>query len=164
VLGFGRCAPLSLSDQAIYKRLARRGIATMHWLLTEVSAWLAQRGAPAQQERLAPFASDVLALDERTLDQLGRWLSGLRALAKGDPPLLARRLSCMWDVRRHCFGRVDMHKDARPHCSVWAPQLLSGLRPGSLLLFDLGYFDFEWLDTLTRSGHFWISRLRRRTS
>lgn len=39
-----------------------------------------------------------------------------------------------------------------------------GLQPGTLLLFDLGYFSFEWFDDLTRLGHFWISRLRKRTS
>lgn len=164
VLGFGRFAPLWLSDQAIYKRLAHSGLSTMQWLLGEVSLWVAKQGTEWQQETLCPFASDVLALDESTLDQVGRWLSGLRPLPKGDPRLLAGRLSCLLDVRRGCWRRVDLLPDARPHCSVWAPQMLAGLRPNTLLLFDLGYFDFEWLDTLTRAGHFWISRLRARTS
>jgi Transposase DDE domain len=149
-LGFACFAPLFLSNQAIYKRLSQRGMQAMQNLLVQVSGWLAQGLVPLQDERLAPFASEVLALDESKLDQVGRWLAG--------------RLSCLFDVRRQPWRRVDLLPSPLVDCKVHAQLLRQGLRAGTLLLFDLGYFSFEWFDELTRAGHFWISRVRERTS
>jgi hypothetical protein len=42
--------------------------------------------------------------------------------------------------------------------------MVADLPRGSLILADLGYFAFEWFDDLTAMGHFWVSRLRKRTS
>src|SRR5262249_4193259 len=107
-LGFARFTPVRLSNQAVYKRLSQRGLQAMQVLLVQVSGWLAPSLAGLQDERLAPFASDVLALDESTLDQVGRWLSCLRQLPIGDPRLLAGRLSCLFDLRRQQWRRVDL--------------------------------------------------------
>lgn len=82
-MGFARFAPLRLTNQAIYKRLSQRGLHALHRLLPQVSGWLAHSVNPLP-EPLAPFASDVLALDESTLDQVGRWLSDLGDLPQGD--------------------------------------------------------------------------------
>jgi len=35
---------------------------------------------------------------------------------------------------------------------------------GSLILEDLGYFGFAWLDWLTDAGYWFISRLKEKTS
>lgn len=163
-LGFAAFAPLLLSNQAIYKRLSQRGMQAMQGLLLQVSAWLAAGQAGLQDERLAPFASDVLALDESQLDQVGRWLSDLRELPIGDPRLLAGRLSCLFDVRRQQWRRVDLLPGPLVDSKVHADAMRAGLQAGTLLLFDLGYFSFEWFDDLTRAGHYWISRMRQKTS
>ena len=42
--------------------------------------------------------------------------------------------------------------------------MLEGLRTGTLLLFDLGYFGFEWLDELTTRTLWYVCRLREKTS
>jgi len=42
--------------------------------------------------------------------------------------------------------------------------MLEGLAQGTLVLFDLGYFGFEWLDELTLRKLWWVSRLREKTS
>jgi hypothetical protein len=42
--------------------------------------------------------------------------------------------------------------------------MVAGLPPGSLILFDLGYFAFEFFDWLTNEGYFWVSRMREKTS
>jgi hypothetical protein len=39
-----------------------------------------------------------------------------------------------------------------------------GLRKGILLLFDLGYFGFEWLDAVTTRQRWYVCRLREKTS
>ena len=38
--------------------------------------------------------------------------------------------------------------------------MVSDLQIGTLLLFDLGYYNFEWFDTLTQRGIWWVARLR----
>src|SRR5260370_10468294 len=38
--------------------------------------------------------------------------------------------------------------------------MLSHIEMGALLLFDLGYYNFEWFDTLTQRGIWWVARLR----
>jgi Transposase DDE domain len=46
----------------------------------------------------------------------------------------------------------------------WLPGKLAGLEPGSLLLFDRGYFAFRWFDDLSQRGYRWVSRLREKRS
>jgi hypothetical protein len=71
----------------------------MQQLFEQVSRWLQSRLEPYQDRRLAPFAHRVLALDESSLDQVGRYLPWLRKLAVGADGLLAGRISALFDVR-----------------------------------------------------------------
>jgi hypothetical protein len=54
--------------------------------------------------------------------------------------------------------------NALQNSKVHARAMLEGLAQGTLVLFDLGYFGFEWLDELTRRKLWWVSRLREKTS
>ena len=45
-----------------------------------------------------------------------------------------------------------------------ARSLVEDLPLGSLILADLGYFAFAWFDALEKMGHWWVSRLRAKTS
>jgi hypothetical protein len=69
---------LPVSDQAVYKRLSAAGTAPLAALFRQVSAALAVRLAPYADATLAPFAADVVALDETTLDRVARLLPTLR--------------------------------------------------------------------------------------
>lgn len=160
----GSFLPVPVTNQAVYKRLAQHGIAAMALVFERVSSLLEARLGPHEAWQLAPFASAVVALDESKLDEVGRWLSGLRTLPVGDPGLLAGRLCCLFDVRRQQWIRVDVLPEAIANSLLHARQLLSSLALGTLVLFDRGYFSFEWFDELTRRGFFWITRLRARTS
>jgi hypothetical protein len=42
--------------------------------------------------------------------------------------------------------------------------MIEELPKGSLVLADLGYFGFEWFDFLSQAGHWWVSRLKKKTS
>ncbi len=148
----GRFAPVLLSDQAVYTRLANGGAQAMQILCVQVSGWIIHCLAPYEDRTLAPHFGQILALDESTLDAMKRWIKQLRDLPNGDPLLLAGRISVLFDVRRQCVRRLDLLPDAAVHSCVHAHEMIQGLTRGTLLLFDLGYYAFAWFDELTARG------------
>ncbi len=161
--GVGCLPALPLSDQAVYDRLEQDGVSAFQSVFAQLSQWLAQRLAPYENRRLAPFATAVLALDESVLDRVKRWVSWLREVPNGESRLLPGRLVGLFDVRLQQWRRLDVLLDANADCKVHARAMLSGLATGSLLLFDLGYFSFPWLDELTQLGHWYVTRQRAKT-
>jgi hypothetical protein len=154
----------ALSDQAIYKRLECAGSGALQRLFAIVSQLLRVRLAPYMQAKLAAFATEVVALDESTLEKLSRTLPSLRTLPKGDPGLLGGKIAGLFDIRRQQWWRIVYRTEVRQDEKVAAREMVSGLPTGTLLLADLGYFGFAWFDDLTTMGHFWLSRLREKTS
>ena len=160
-----------ITDQAVYKRLAQDDGSTLRRLFTSLSGALALRLAPllpllvpGAGASLAPWATMVVALDEMTLDQVARLLPALRDVPAGATALLPGVLTALFDVRAQQFARVEHRTDVAQNEKVLARTMVSELPKGSLLLADLGYFAFAWFDDLTRVGHFWLSRLRAKTS
>jgi Transposase DDE domain len=154
----------AVSDQAVYKRLAADGTDPLERLFVAVGRLLAERLALWRAAALAPFATEVVALDETTLDQVARTLPALRAVPKGDDRLLPGKLAAVFDLRTQLFRRVAYLPDPRQNEKVAARGLLDGLTKGALILADLGYFGFAWFDDLTDGGFWWVSRLRAKTS
>ena len=89
-----------------------------------------------------------------------RWLKELRDVPSGEPSFLAGRLIGLLDIRRPQWVRLDWLPQAIANCQVQAEAMLSQIEMGALLLFDLGYYKFEWFDTLTQRGIWWVARLR----
>jgi len=154
----GPFAPVLVGDQAVYNRLARTGAGAMRAFFEQISSWMSEQVAGWHECSLAPWASQVLALDESTLDAVGRWLPQLRQVLPGDPRLLAGRISALFDVRRQQWVRVELWQEAVANCKREAHLLLEGLQAGTLLLFDRGYLSFAWFDELTERQLWWISR------
>ena len=159
----GPFGPVSVGDQAVYNRLARAAGA-MRLFFEQVSSWMAEQLEGLEEGGLAPWASGVLALDESTLDAVGRWLPELRGVLAGDPHLLAGRISALFDVRRQQWLRVEVWQEAVANCKLQARLLVEGLPTGTLLLFDRGYLSFPWFDELTERHLHWISRYGNRVS
>jgi hypothetical protein len=153
-----------VTDDAIYTRLEAAGVQPMQQLFADVTAALATRLAPYAQHDLAPFATEAVALDETTLEQMARRLPALRALPAGDPALVGGTLAGLFDLRRQQWRTVAYRTDWQQNEKVLARELIADVPAGSLILADLGYFGFEWFDDLTDAGHFWISRVRSKTS
>ncbi len=153
----GPFAPVCVVDQAVYNRLARAAGA-MRAFFEQVSGWMGEQLVGLEDRTLAPWATQVLALDESTLDAVGRWLPELRQVLLGDPRLLAGRISALFDLRRHQWVRVEVWQEAVANCKQQARLLLEGLQAGTLLLFDRGYLSFPWFDELTDRGLWWSSR------
>jgi len=152
-----------VGDQAIYNRLARAAGA-MKRLCEQISACMGEQLEALSDRRIAPWACQVLALDESTLDAVGRWLPELRTLRGGDRRLLAGRLCGLFDLRRQQWVRLELLEEAGANCKLFAHQMLAGLVAGTLLLFDRGYLSFEWFDEVTQQGLWWISRYANRVS
>lgn len=153
-----------ISDDAVTKRLETGGPAALQALFTDLTALLVEHLTPAVDHALAPFATDVVAIDETTLDPVARKLPILRQAAAGDDALLPGKLAGVFDVRRQLWRTIVHIPDPHQNEKAGARDLVAGLAAGSLLLFDLGYFAFEWFDDLTDGGQWWVSRLRAKTS
>jgi len=153
----GPFAPVCVVDQAVYNRLARAAGA-MRAFFEQVSGWMGEQLVGREERTLAPWATQVLALDESTLDAVGRWLPELRRVLPGDPRRLSGRISAWFDLRRQQWVRVEVWQEAGANCKQQARLLLEGLQQGTLLLFDRGYLSFPWFDELTERTLWWLSR------
>jgi hypothetical protein len=161
--GLWRGSRIVVSDEAVYRRLARApDPSPMAGLFAQMTALLDARAAP--DEPLAPFAAAVVALDETTLDPIARLLPALRGAPPGDDRLLPGKLAGLFDVRRQLWRTLEVVANPHQNEKVAARGLAATLAPGTLLLADLGYFGFAWFDELTEAGHWWLSRLRAKTS
>ncbi len=153
-----------VTDQAIYNRLADAGTAPMEQLFAHLTALLHERLTSLNEADLAPFATDVVALDESDLDRIARLLPALRALPARDAALLGGTFAGVFDLRLQQWRRVSYRTDTAQNEKIAARAMLAGLAPGTLIVTDLGYFSFAWFDDLTDAGYWWVSRLRAATS
>ena len=157
-----------ICDQTLSDRLEQEGTSWLEQFFAQITAMLAAWVGPLAKQQawypLASFATDVLALDETTLDPVARKLPILRYLKKGAVELLPGKLAGLYDVRLQLWRRIDYLPEALQNCKVHARVMLEGLAKGTLLLFDLGYFSFEWLDELSQRQFWYVCRLREKTS
>jgi hypothetical protein len=162
--GLWHFAPVPVSDEAVYKRLAAADPSPLADLFANLTALLVERLDPYADRTLAPFAAEVLAIDQTALDPIARRLPALRGVPPGDDRLLPGKLAGVFDVRRQLWRRImhldDPHRNEKATCR----ELVAGLPRHSLLLYDLGFFAFEWFDELTTDGFLWVTRLRAKTS
>lgn len=157
----------AVSDQAVYKRLEQEGTAPLQTLFEGVRMVLAQRLAEFEDKSLAdvaPFAKEVLALDETTLDKVARLLPSLRGETVGSKALLPGKLAALFNVRRQQWERIQHIDNPNQNAKVAARTMLEGVAEESLVLIDLGYFGFELFDWLTEGKLWWVSRMRNGTS
>jgi len=153
-----------ISDQAVYKRLAQGGSRPLEALFEQVSAVLRERLTALVPAPLAAFATEVVVLDETTLDKVARHLPALRGVPDGDRRLLAGKLAGVFDIRLQQWRHVEHLAPPTQNEKVAARSLLAHIQRGALILADLGYFGFAWFDQLTEEGYLWLSRLRHKTS
>jgi Transposase DDE domain len=162
----GTFPAVHLTYEAIRKRLLSAGTQPLQQLFASLSVALASWALAQQPSALgvAGFATQVVALDETTLDAVRRLTQELRDLPKGDPHVLVGKLAGLFDLRLQRWVRMQFRADVLAGCNIGVLTLLAGLPTGSLILADLGYFSFPWFDYLTEQGYFWVSRLKERTT
>ena len=153
-----------VTDEAVYKRLAKAGSQPLERLFAQITNLLSHRLEPYGVSNLASFASAVVALDQTTLDKVARLLPMLRKLPADDSALLPGKLTGLYDIRHQQWRLLRYIEQVHQNEKVSARQMLETLAPGALILCDLGYFGFAWFDYLSSAGHFFVSRLRAKTS
>lgn len=153
-----------VTDDAVYKRLAKEGPTALETLFAQISSLLLDQPVPTATQSLAPFATEVVALDETTLDPVARKLPALRQASPGSDRLLPGKLAGVFDVRRQLWRHLHYIPNPHQNEKHEARSLLASVPKGSMILADLGYFGFAWFDHLTDSGYHWVSRLRHKTS
>ena len=143
-------APVDVADETVRKRLLMRESAPMAAFFTQVTALLAQRlpGDPA----LAPFATEVYALDATTLDKVVH-----TDPETGRRPLAGRVHTC-FDLRRHCFRAIELTPNPAANERPQVPPLVADLPRGSLLVMDRGYTAFALFDRLVADGFHLLTR------
>ena len=157
--GLWRYPRVEVSDMAIYQRFARTSPAALAEFFVSLSAALAAHLEGRCAVAGASFAAGIYALDQTVLDPVSAKLKLLRGLRKGDHRRLPGVLGCVFDVRRQLWTKVEFSPDALRNEKPTAPGLVAGLPRGALLLFDLGYFSFPWLDYLIDAGFDFVCRL-----
>ena len=159
---------VAISAQGLAHRFTRAGVGPLQQLFAEVNRLLDARLEPWLErwaaDDLAPFASDIVVIDETTLDQVARSLPALRGVPAGDERLLPGKLAGVFDLRRQSWRVLAWIEHVHQNEKVVARDLIRDLAPASLIIADLGYFAFEWFDDLTTLGHWWLSRMRAGTS
>jgi Transposase DDE domain len=153
---------VSVSDAAIYDRLARSDDASLTHLFVQITQILRAHLAPYADQTLAPFAPEVMALDESVLEKVMRHLPTHRQ--RTGKERIPGKLAALFDLRRQQWCRAQIIDDAGEREQLHARDLVSGLPGGSLILADLGYFGFAWFDDLTDAGYWWVSRLKARVT
>lgn len=162
----GSFPAVRLTYEAVRKRLLAAGTQPLQQLFASLSLALSHWAGAKQPSALgvARFATQVVALDETTLDAVRRLTAALRDLPKGDPHLLVGKLAGLFDLRLQRWVRLQFRADVLAGCNIGVLTLLEGLPTGSLILADLGYFSFPWFDYLSGQGYFWVSRLKERAT
>lgn len=163
-VGFWHFPRVEITEQAVNKRLERTPPTALLSFFTALTQLLRQRYAGVNDVPQARFATEILALDHSTLDAVCRKLKVFRDLPRGAPALLPGQLATLFDVRRQLFAQVEFWEDARQNEKFQVEHWLERLLPGTLLLFDLGFFSFAWFDRLTEHQCYFLSRCRQKTT
>jgi len=152
-----------LSEKALNSRL-RSLPATLFWrVLAELLPLLQARWAERRRPLTPELAwarthyTEVLACDGSTLDALLRKV-GLLQAAESTP--LAGRMMGLLDLCSQLPRHLWYEDDAEAHDQRFWPTLQTALRAGSLLIFDLGFTNFQVFADLTKAQVTFITRAK----
>jgi hypothetical protein len=153
--------PRKVSQQAMSQRLTSLPARLFLRVLLDILPVMRERWM-ARERPLAPelaWAAEryraILAVDGSTLDALIRKI-GLLQDAPENP--LAGRMSALLDLCTRLPEKIWYEKDPKAHDQRFWIDILSVLRPGSLLIFDKGYVNFAMFIQLAQAKVKFITR------
>ncbi len=117
-----------------------------------------QRPVPAEMAWARDHYTQVLVHDGSTLDGLVRKVGLLRESVVNP---LAGRITALLDLCSHLPQQVWFEEDAQAHDQRFWERILSVLKAGSLLIFDLGYTNFTVFSQLTAAQVTFLTRAKK---
>ncbi len=108
-------------------------------------------------ERALQQFAGVWVLDGSTLDVLLRKVGLLR---EGEGAVLAGRMGCLLNAASLLPEEVWFEEDSQAHDQNFWERAVARLPQGGLLLFDLGFVNYTWFDTLTKAVCFFVTRCK----
>lgn len=159
--------PLQVSQQAVSQRLRTFPAALFAAVWRDVlpvlqARWQARtRPLPPVMAKARTHFKAVYALDGSTLDVLLRKVGLLRD-SDGSP--LAGRLAALLDVASQLPQELWYEADSQAHDQRFWERVLEKLAAGCLLIFDLGFFNFEYFDKLCERQISFITRAKTNTA
>jgi hypothetical protein len=152
-----------VSQQAVSERLRSFPAELFFRVLMEVLPHMQQRW----QARTRPLSkamawatahfTDVLVLDGSTLDGLLRKVGLLR---DGEGPLLAGRMAALVSAASWLPQQVWYEEDSQAHDQTFWERAVASVRREALLLFDLGFTNYDWFDRLSLSHLWFVTRIK----
>lgn len=156
--------PLKVTQQAVSERLSTfpaelflRILATVLPLMQQ--RWLTrQRPCPPEIVWAHAHYPHVWVVDGSTLDALIRKVGLLRE-APVNP--LAGRMTALLELGSRLPRQLWYSPDPHSHDQNWWPDILAALPAGALLIFDLGYTNFQAFAQLTAADATFVTRAKR---
>jgi len=155
--------PIRVSQKAFSLRLGSLPEQLFRSVLLELLPKLLERSkarsrpqSPIVARALRHFER-VLIIDASTLEELFRKVGPLREESK---PILGGKMFGLLDLPSKL--PIQLWHDPNPDTSdrSFLVRVQQFLAPGTLLLFDLGFYGFEWFDWLTDHSVWFVSRAK----
>jgi hypothetical protein len=156
-------SPRKVSQQALSQRLTTLPAQLFLNILLSILPLLQQRWAERQRPLPPEIAwaqerySQVQAVDGSTLDALIRKIGLLKDLPQHP---LAGRITGLLNLGSRLPSQLWYESDPQAHDQRFWPQILAALKANSLLIFDLGYTNFEVFAQLTLAQVKFITRAK----
>ncbi len=156
-------APQRVSQQAVSQRLRTLPAELFLRLLLSIlprlqERWQArQRPVPPEIAWAQAHYRQVLVHDGSTLDALLRKVGLLRDMERTP---LAGRMTALLDLASRLPCQIWYEEDAQAHDQRCWPQIQAMLAAGSLLIFDLGYVNFQVFAQLAAAHVTWLTRAK----
>lgn len=164
------CTPRRVSQAALSERFLCFPAQLFERVLYAVIAALPERSAQRRRPLPRPLAAlqgrfpRIYALDGSTLEALFRKLKSLQAPAGAAGPALAGQIQAVVEITTHVPVRLFFSDEAKRNDKLFLPEVLAWMVPQTMLVFDLGYFSFDFFDALTERGAYFVTRLREKIS
>lgn len=155
--------PTIVSQQAVSERLRVFPPELFRRVLLELLPQMHQRWQTRKRPlnavitRALQHFTVVWILDGSTLDCL---LCKVGLLREGEGPVLAGRMGALLNAASLLPVEVWYEEDSQVHDQTFWERTAAKLPQGGLLLFDLGFVNYTWFDTLTEQVRFFVTRCK----
>lgn len=155
--------PTQVTQQAISQRFSSFPAHLFSQVLMDLLPILQQRWQERKRPKSKALAwaldhfPDVWVVDGSTLDALMRKVGLLR---EGEKSPLAGRMAALVSAASQLPHQIWYEEDSQAHDQVFWERIVAGLNKGVLLLFDLGFTNYNWFDRLSLSNLWFVTRAK----